>query len=105
MKIIDLHIDEEYQEGLNEADIIRIPILPHYAGHYRLEYDGKYITLFGCDRNYEGFNYGEDDEVWHEEMVLISCVVEVRKAGPSIVSVDDKWISIALNLNNHEQAN
>jgi len=76
--------------------VIRIPILDFYAGGYRLEYDGKYITLFGKDKNYKGFKFNEEDEDWFEEMVLIPVVVEIRKVNPRIVEVTDTEIIVDL---------
>jgi hypothetical protein len=76
--------------------VIHIPIEPHFAGDYRLEYDGKYITLFGRDKNYEGFRFSDDQEVWYEEMVLISCVLEVRNTTPTIKEVTDTEIVVDL---------
>jgi hypothetical protein len=76
--------------------VIRIPIEEHFAGDYRLEYDSKYITLFGKDRNYEGFRFSDDQPIWHEEMVLISCVLEVRNATPTIKEVTDTEIIVDL---------
>ena len=77
-------------------EIIKVPILPHYAGDYRLEYDGKYITLFGGDKNYKGFNFNETDEDWYEEMVLIPIVKEVRNVNPKIIGVTNTEIIIEL---------
>ena len=76
--------------------VIRIPIEEHFAGDYRLEYDSKYITLFGKDRNYEGFRFSNDQPIWYEEMVLISCVLEVRNATPTIKEVTDTEIIVDL---------
>ena len=76
--------------------VIRIPIEPHFAGDYRLEYDGKYITLFGKDNRYEGFRFSDDQPIWYEEMVLIGCVLEVRKATPTINEVTDTEIIVDL---------
>lgn len=76
--------------------VIRIPIEPYFAGDYRLEYDGKHITLLGKDNRYEGFRFTDDQEVWYEEMVLISCVLEVSKATPAIKEVTDKEIVVSL---------
>ena len=76
--------------------VIRIPIQPHFAGGYRLEYDGKYITLFGEDNRYEGFRFSDDHPIWYEEMVLISCVLEVRGATPTIKEVTDTEIVVDL---------
>ncbi len=76
--------------------VIHIPIEPHFAGDYRLEYDSKYITLFGKDNRYEGFRFSDEQPIWYEEMVLISCVLEVRKATPTIKKVTDKYITVDL---------
>lgn len=73
---------------------VRIPIEPHFAGEYRLEYDGKYITLFGKDKNYKGFNFNESDDEWFEEMVLIPVVLEVRNAKPIIHEITSSEIII-----------
>lgn len=78
---------------------INIPIKSHFAGDYRLEYDGKYITLFGKDKNYPGFNFDPNADVWYEEMVLVSCVAEIRKASPKIVKVTETHIVIETNKN------
>ena len=82
--------------NIKDIERIHIPIKDHYAGGYRLEYDSKYITLFGKDRRYKGFKFNESDEDWYEEMVLIPCVEEVRNASPFIESVTDKEIVIKL---------
>jgi hypothetical protein len=78
------------------GSVIHISIEPHFAGDYRLEYDSKYITLFGKDNRYEGFRFTDDQDIWYEEMVLISCVLEVRKATPIIKEVTDKYITVDL---------
>lgn len=76
--------------------VIHIPIEPHFAGDYRLEYDSKYITLFGKDNRYEVFRFTDDQDVRFEEMVLISCVLEVRKATPTIKEVTNTGIVVDL---------
>lgn len=81
---------------LRQTDIIRIPILNHYAGGYRLKYDGKYITLFGRDKTYKGFKFNDADEDWFEEMVLIPVVKEIRNASPQIIEVTDTDIVVDL---------
>ena len=92
---------EEYCDLLeNNFKPIIIPIQPHWAGDYRIEYDGKYITLFGKDKNYEGFRFNDSDPIWYEEMVLNSCVVEVKNAEPIISFVSDDEIHIILNVSN-----
>ena len=87
-------------EALHMGAVIRIPIEPHFAGDYRLEYDSKYITLFGKDRNYKGFRFSDDEPIWYEEMVLISCVLEVRNANPTIKKVTDTQIDVDLGCGN-----
>lgn len=97
MLTVDLLPNEDDPHNLHSADVIRIPIEPHFAGGYRVEYDGKYVTLFGRDKNYVGFKFSEDQEDWYEEMLLIPIVVERRRICPEIISVDDHWISICVN--------
>ena len=80
-----------------KENIIKIPIEPNFAGNYRLEYDGKYITLFGGDKKYRGYNLDGSDDIWYEEMVLISCVKEIRNANPIITDITESEIIITLN--------
>ncbi len=61
---------------------IPVKVQDNWLGDYRLEYDGKYVTLFGKDKNYKGFKWDESDEDWYEEMVLDACVCEIRDAKP-----------------------
>lgn len=92
-----LNAVEEYESALlHKYNVIRIPIEPHFAGGYRLEYDGKYVTLFGRDKNYAGFKFSEEQEDWFEEMVLISCVVERRNISPKIILVTDRFIYVEM---------
>lgn len=72
-------------------DVIRIPILSNYGGGYRLEYDGKYITLYGKDKNYKCM-FGND----YEEMVLIPIVKEIRNAEPEIIEITNTEIVVSL---------
>lgn len=77
--------------------IITIVIKEHWAGNYRIEYDGKYITLYGKDKNYKVFNFNENDKEDYEEMILVPIVEEVRNVEPKIVRVTDKEIIISLD--------
>lgn len=74
---------------------IIVPIEPHFAGNYRIEYDGKYTTLFGRDRRYKGLKFNDDDDDWFEEMVLIPVVFEARNADPEIREVTQSEIFIS----------
>ena len=96
--MLQLNIDfmSETKENLNLDDVIRIPIEPHFAGKYRLEYDSKYITLFGEDNRYEGMRFSDEQPIWYEEMVLDSCVAEIRNASPEIIKVTETEILIRL---------
>ena len=71
--------------------VIRIPILSNYGGGYRLEYDGKHITLYGKDKDYKCM-FGDD----YEEMVLIPIVEEIRNAEPEIIETTDREIVVSL---------
>lgn len=77
-------------------NIILIPIQSHFAGDYRIEYDGKYITLFGKDNRYDMEGLFGAPKGTYEEMVLIPVVVEIRNSNPRIVSYTDMEISIDL---------
>lgn len=88
--------EQERVKNCSIPAVIRIPIELHFAGDYRLEYDGKYIALFGRDKNYEGFRFSDEEPVWYEEMVLIGCVLEVRNANPIIKEVTDTEIVVDL---------
>lgn len=75
----------------------KVPIEPHFGGEYRLEYDGKYISLFGLDTRYEGFRFSNDQPICYEEMLLIPIVEEVRNATPKITEVTEMYILITFN--------
>ena len=81
----------------NTIHKVKCPILNNYVGNYRLEYDGKYVTLFGGDLNYKGFKFNNDSEDWFEEMVLVPIIVEVRNANPYITDITDTYIEITIN--------
>lgn len=80
---------------------IEVEIEPHFAGDYRLEYCGKYISLYGRDRNFKQFQFhpvsNPVDEMF-EEMILIPVVIEVRNANPQIIEITSDKIIIDLGL-------
>jgi len=59
-------IDKGMVEPEQKTTIISVPIEQHFAGGYRLEYDGKYITLFGKDNRHEQFRFSDDQEIFYE---------------------------------------
>ncbi len=75
---------------------IKIKVEPHFAGDYRLEYDGKYVTLFGKNKNYDMSGLFGAPEGTYDEGVLVPIVAEKRKANPEIVCIDDEFITIRL---------
>ena len=81
-----------------KENIIEVDIEKHFAGDYRLQYDGKYVSLYGRDTNFIGFKFVPDDAIWYEEMVLIPVIVEVRNANPEIVGITKNKIIINLNV-------
>ena len=89
----DEDIPSQEDEQILKSYIIRIPILSNYGGGYRLEYDGKYITLYGKDKNYKCM-FGND----YEEMVLIPIVEEIRNAEPKITEITDTEIVVSLGF-------
>ena len=56
-----------------------------------MEYDGKYVALYGKDKNYPMMRGGD-----YEEIVLIPIVVEARNANPEITEITSKEILISL---------
>lgn len=78
------------------SKIVKIPIEPHFAGKYRIEYDGKYVSLYGLDNRYDMFGLYGAPQGTFEEMVLVPVVEEVRNASPEIKSVTDNFIEIEL---------
>lgn len=90
------NLNETVNPALQQGDVIRIPILDYYAGDYRLEYDSKYITLFGRDKTHVGFKYDQEEPDWYEEMILVSVVAEIRNASPQIIEVTDTEIVVSL---------
>ena len=95
--IVEVGVGDSTSLAGGEQQVVKIQILPNYNGNYRLDYDGKYITLFGEDKNYKGFKYDKDAQDWYEEMVLVAVVAECRNAKPEIKEVTDKHIVVALN--------
>lgn len=84
-------------ETKKEESILLEYIRPNWGGDYRLEYDGKYVTLFGKDKNYAMPRYGgEEGETYYEEMVLVPVLYEGRGLEPEIVDVNDKYIKVRL---------
>ncbi len=76
-------------------------------GNYRIEYDGKYVALFGADKNYpitlpSDEDLTKDVLVGYEEMVLVPCLIEQRNITPEIVykyhdHLHMVWLIVALN--------
>ena len=83
---------------MTEKEVL-VPIKPYFKGDYRIEYDGKYICLFGKDARNEGFVYSEEEPIWYEERVLVPIVCEIRNANPVIKEVTEKEIIIDLFSN------
>lgn len=81
---------------MEDKELILVDIESNFAGEYRLEYDGKYVTLYGLDNNYKMPCYGKPDEYYIEEMVLHPCVFEGRGLSPEIINITDKHIIIKL---------
>ena len=73
---------------------IKVTVKPHFRGEYRLEYDGKYISLFGLDTRYEGFRFSDNQPIWYEERLLIPIVAEVRNAKPEITEITETYILV-----------
>lgn len=81
-----------------EQLILSVPVESNWNGNYRIEYDGKYVTLFGEDKNYPGLKYNNEGKTWYEEMVLIPLVCEIRNAHPFISKETDTEIFINMGV-------
>jgi len=79
-----------------EENIRRIKIESHFAGDYRLEYDGKYVTLFGKNKDYDLSGLFGAPEGTYDEGVLVPVVEEIRNAEPQIIKVTDTEIVVDL---------
>lgn len=79
-----------------ESNILRVPRESHWLGQFRIEYDGKYISIYGEDSNYPGYGYGttETEPSWFEEMCLAGSIAEGGNLNPEITDVTDKYIYI-----------
>lgn len=72
----------------------KIKIEHNWRGDYSITYDGKYINLWGIDKNQpinQVINHSGKDEY---EPVFLSCEFEIRNASPKIVKVDEKYVYI-----------
>jgi hypothetical protein len=65
---------------------------------FRIEYDGKYITLFGKDKNYVVPDYGGHGQIEYEQMVLVPVVEEIRNIIPKYANCDKNDIEIGYIL-------
>lgn len=88
----------------NRKRRVRIPIEPHFAGDYQLEYDGKYITLHGRDNRYTEFQYTTEPCIspTFEKMVLIPIVEEARRIECVIEKVTESEIVISITPQERE---
>lgn len=86
-------------------DCVVIKRKDHWLEPFRIEYDSKYITLFGKDKNYECLFHQSafpNEPPEYEEMVLPYSVdgngcIEIRNAQPFIKSVTEKTIIIQMH--------
>ncbi len=79
-----------------KKNYLSIRIEPHFAGNYRIEYDGKYVSLYGLDNRYDMAGLFGTPEGTFDEMVLIPVAMEVRDASPVIRAVTEKFIEIEI---------
>lgn len=87
---------QQVSQPIAKPNVRRIPIQSHFAGDYRIEYDGKYITLYGKDNRYDYEGMFGAPKGTYDEMVLIPVVEEVRNANPEIIEVTETEIVVSL---------
>lgn len=77
---------------------IRVKIKENWVKPFNLEYDGKYISLLGGDKNYPDwftkYQHGIEE---YDETVLVPVVEEIRNASPEIIKIDNEYIYIETN--------
>lgn len=83
---------------MNQPDIIKHEIKSHYKGSYRIEYDGKYVELYGLNSNHELMCYGSLEDTYYDETRL-AFITECRRCNPEIIKIDSNYIYIRLNIN------
>ena len=73
---------------LKMSRILRIKREQNWLGKFRIEYDGKYIALFGEDLNYPGWGYGtvEGEPTWYEVI-----------SRPSLLNLNKHELSLYIN--------
>lgn len=86
----------QVSQPIAKPNVRRIPIQSHFAGDYRIEYDGKYITLYGKDNRYDYKGMFGAPKGTYDEMVLIPVVEEVLNANPEIIEVTETEIVVSL---------
>ena len=86
-----------------EVHKIIIPRESHWMEPFRIEYDGKYITLFGKDANYQVPDYGGHGQIEYEEMVLVPVVEEIRNIMPRYAVSDKDFVEIGYEIKEANQ--
>lgn len=76
---------------------------PNWQEPFRVEYDGKYLTLFGKDTNYQVPDYGGHGQIEYEEMVLVPVVEEIRNIVPKHAVCDEKVVEIYYEIKDEDQ--
>lgn len=81
-------------------NIVKIKREDNWVGVFRIEYDSKYVTLYGRNANYPISDFQGNETGQFEETVLIyePELIEVRNANPEIIEVNDKEIVIDLKI-------
>ena len=73
-----------------------VKIKPNWLPPFRLTYDGKYVSLYGRDKNYPVLGYGSTEKKEYEEILLVPIVIEVRKCRAEITKISNTEIEIEL---------
>ena len=82
---------------MDNVEIIKINREPNWLPPFRVEYDGKYVTLFGEDKDYQVPYYGkEPHEPQYEEMVLVPVAYEDRHIGATVKEYTDEHVIIEI---------
>lgn len=76
---------------------LRVKIKPNWLPPFRIEYDGKYVTLFGRDKNFpETMFHNPGDPIEYHTMVLVPVLIEIRNVNPKIIGETKEELLISL---------
>lgn len=88
---------------MDNVETIKIEREPNWLPPFRVEYDGKYVTLYGKDKEYQLPHYGTiPSNPEYDEMVLVPVVIERRNIIATIKEYTGDEVIIEITKTNDE---